>query len=67
MTQDIMITDEMIQRINELSRKSKTAEGLTDAEKEEQQALRRAYIDAFKRNMRATLDNIEFVDEHKKN
>jgi len=60
-----MITQEMIDRINELSRKSKTAEGLTDAEKEEQQVLRRAYIDAFKRNLRATLENIEFVDDDK--
>ena len=40
---DIMITQEMIDRINVLARKSKTAEGLTDAEKEEQQVLRRAY------------------------
>ena len=62
-----MITQEMIDRINELSRKSKTPEGLTEAEKEEQQVLRRAYIDAFKRNMRATLENIEFVDDDKKN
>jgi uncharacterized protein YnzC (UPF0291/DUF896 family) len=62
MTQDIMITQEMIERINVLARKSKTAEGLTEAEKEEQQVLRRAYIDAFKRNMRATLENIEIVD-----
>ena len=62
-----MITQEMIDRINELARKSKTPEGLTDAEKEEQQVLRRAYIDAFKRNVRATLENIEFVDGDKKN
>ena len=66
MTQDIMITEEMIDRINQLARKSKTAEGLTDAEKEEQQILRRAYIDAFKRNMRATLENIEIVDGDQK-
>ena len=59
----MMITQEMIDRINELARKSKTAEGLTDAEKEEQQMLRRAYIDAFKRNVRASLENIEFVDQ----
>ncbi len=57
-----MITEEKIKRINELARKSK-AEGLTDAEKEEQQILRREYIDAFKANLRAQLDQIEFVDE----
>jgi len=62
-----MITKEMIDRINELSRKSKTSEGLTDEEKKEQHVLRRAYIDAFKANMRATLENIEFVDDDKKN
>ena len=36
-----------IQRINELARKAK-AEGLTPAEKEEQQKLRREYIAAVK-------------------
>ena len=66
MTQDIKITEEMIDRINQLARKSKTADGLTEAEKEEQQVLRRAYIDAFKRNMRATLENIEIVDGDQK-
>ena len=61
-----MVTEEQIKRINELARKSKTAEGLTDAEKEEQQMLRRIYIDSFKANLRAQLDNIEFVDDDKK-
>lgn len=61
-----MVTAEQIKRINELARKSKTAEGLTDAEKEEQQMLRRIYIDSFKANLRAQLDNIEFVDDDKK-
>ena len=36
-----MITQEKIDRINALARKSKTAEGLTEAEKEEIEALRR--------------------------
>ena len=35
-----MITEAMIARINELAKKSK-AEGLTEAEKEEQQKLRK--------------------------
>ena len=43
-----MITEEMIARINVLAKKSK-AEGLTDEEKVEQQELRRAYIDSFKK------------------
>ena len=45
-------------RISELYRKSKN-EGLTEAEKEEQAALRREYINAVKANFRATLDSIE--------
>ncbi len=53
---------EKIDRINELARKSR-GEGLTDLEKEEQAKLRREYIDAIKSNFRATLENIEFVDE----
>ncbi len=46
-----------IARINELYHKSK-AEGLTEQEKEEQQDLRREYIEAIRGNMRATLDNV---------
>ncbi|MEE0515427.1 MAG: DUF896 domain-containing protein [Emergencia sp.] len=57
------MTKEQIDRINQLARKSKTPEGLTDAEKAEQQLLRRQYIDAFKANLKSQLDNIEFVDE----
>lgn len=51
------MTDEKIKRINELYHKSKK-EGLTDAEKQEQQILRKEYIDSFKRNLRGQLDNI---------
>lgn len=54
---DKMVTDEDIKRINELYHKSKT-EGLTDEEKEEQQRLRKAYVDAIKGNLKANLDNI---------
>jgi len=53
----------LIKRINELSRKSKT-NGLTEDEKAEQQKLRRAYIDAFKGNLRTTLESIVLVDEN---
>lgn len=56
-----MVTEAEIQRINELYRKSK-ADGLTEEEKNEQQLLRRAYIDAVKANLRGHLDRIEFVD-----
>ncbi|MFI3237121.1 MAG: DUF896 domain-containing protein [Lachnospiraceae bacterium] len=50
--------DEKIKRINELYHKSK-AEGLNDAEKEEQQQLRRAYIDSVKGALKGQLNNID--------
>jgi len=57
------MTEERIARINELARKSRTPEGLTEAEKAEQAALRREYVDAFKQSLRAQLDNTYIVDE----
>lgn len=51
------MTEERIERINELYRKSKK-EGLTDAEKQEQQILRKEFVDSFRRNLRGQLDNI---------
>ncbi|MDO5302623.1 MAG: DUF896 domain-containing protein [Clostridia bacterium] len=57
-----MVTEEQVNRINELARKSKTPEGLTEEEKEEQKVLRRLFIDSFKENLRAELNNIEIVD-----
>jgi len=53
--------NERIKRINELYRKSK-AEGLTDAEKEEQALLRKEYIADFRRNLRGQLDNIDILE-----
>ena len=58
-----MITQSQINRINELSRKSKTPEGLTEEEKAEQQKLRKEYIAAFRANLKSQLDNIEIVDK----
>jgi uncharacterized protein YnzC (UPF0291/DUF896 family) len=52
-----MITDEKVARINELARKSRTAEGLTEEEKAEQAALRREYVDAVKASLAGHLDN----------
>ena len=51
------MTDEKIQRINELAKKAKT-EGLTDEEKAEQQALRQEYIEAYRRILEAQLASI---------
>ena len=52
-----MNMDERIARINELYHKSQ-AQGLTEAEKEEQARLRREYVDSIKRNLKSQLDNI---------
>lgn len=54
---------EKIERINFLARKSKTAEGLTAEEKEEQAKLRREYIESFRASLKAQLDNIEFKED----
>ena len=51
---------EQIARINELAKK-KRAVGLTEQEQQEQQALRRQYIDEFKQNLILTLDNTELA------
>ncbi|MDB1922332.1 DUF896 domain-containing protein [Clostridium tertium] len=53
-----MKMDDVIKRINELYKKSKE-EGLNDLEKEEQQILRRRYIDSVKSNFRAQLETVE--------
>lgn len=57
-----MITQEQIDRINALARKSKTPEGLTDAEKAEQAALRSEYVAAVRASLRGQLDNTYVVD-----
>ena len=46
-----------IDRINELARKSKTPEGLTEEEKAEQAVLRREYIDSVKASLVGHLEN----------
>lgn len=46
-----------IDRINALAHKSKTPEGLTDAEQQEQAALRREYINAVLGNLEGQLEN----------
>lgn len=52
-----------IDRINELARKAKTMEGLTEEEMIERAILRREYIDAVTGNLRAQLDHTWIVDE----
>ena len=48
------------ERLSELPRKSR-AEGLTEEEKLEQQALRQEYIQSMRQSLRATLDNSVIV------
>lgn len=60
------MTPEKIQRINQLTAKSRTPEGLTEAEKAEREILRNEFRAAIKANLTAQLDNIEIVDEDKK-
>ena len=52
-----------IDRINELARKAKAPEGLTQWEEEERAALRREYIDSVLGSLRGQLDNTYIMDE----
>jgi len=55
------MTQEKIDRINELARKKKTV-GLTDDEIIEQSILRREYIDSFKASLVSQLENTYIVE-----
>lgn len=55
------MNQEKIDRINALYHKSQE-EGLTEAEKQEQAALRKEYIEAIRRNMRGALNNISIQE-----
>ena len=55
------MTEEKIQRINLLAKKSRE-EGLSDEEKAEQAVLRREYIDSFKRSLVSQLENTYIVE-----
>ena len=56
------MNEAQIARINELYHKSK-AEGLTEAEKKEQQALRSEYVASIRSNLRSQLNNISIQNE----
>lgn len=56
------MTDEMIQRINFLARKSRE-EGLAEAEKQEQADLRQKYIKMFRQGVENTMNSVYIVDE----
>ena len=52
-----------IERINALAKKAKTV-GLTEEEIKERDILRKEYVQAFRSNLRAQLDNTYLVDEN---
>ncbi|MEE5991862.1 MAG: DUF896 domain-containing protein [Oscillospiraceae bacterium] len=54
---------ELIDRINQLARKSK-AEGLTEEEKAEQKKLRDQYRFEFRQSLQVQLDNTYIMDEN---
>ena len=56
------MTQEKIDRINALYRKSK-AEGLTEEEKKEQDLLWKEFVASVKSNLRSQLNNIDMVNE----
>ena len=62
--QDInkLTMDQKIARINELYHKSK-AEGLTEEEKAEQQALRKDYVQSIRDALRGQLNNMDIEKE----
>ena len=65
-----MIDQKMIDRINFLANKSKTAEGLTEEELAEQAELRKEYLRLFREGFRQRLESIKVVkgnDENENN
>ena len=56
------MNQDKIDRIKTLYHKSQSV-GLTEEEKEEQKLLRKEYIEAIRRNMRGTLNNISIKEK----
>jgi uncharacterized protein YnzC (UPF0291/DUF896 family) len=56
-----MLSKDKLQRINELSKKSKTV-GLSPAEKTEQKQLREEYLKVFRKSFKQDLHGVTFVD-----
>lgn len=57
------MTDEKILRINELYRKSKTEQGLTEQEKNEQKTLREEYVKGFRASLDGQLKNMSIKEK----
>ncbi len=56
-----MVGQEKIDRINELAKIAKERD-LTEAEETEREALRKEYIQAFKKSAKQQFDRIKIVD-----
>ncbi|WP_203246303.1 DUF896 domain-containing protein [Sporosarcina beigongshangi] len=56
-----MLLSEKMNRINELSKKSKTT-GLTIEEAKEQTLLRKEYLETFRSSMRGTIEQVKIID-----
>lgn len=57
-----MINKELLSRINALAKKQKTI-GLTLEEKQEQDSLRKSYLEAIRGQVEQQLSQIRFEDE----
>ncbi|WP_375537061.1 DUF896 domain-containing protein [Alteribacillus sp. HJP-4] len=57
-----MISQEKIDRINELSKRSKTT-GLTEEEEKEQHALRKEYLSKFRSSFKSQLQSVKVMDK----
>ena len=60
---EVGMDQKKIDRINELARKSKTAQGLTEEEKSEQKILRQEYLESWRLGVQQTLENTYIVDD----
>lgn len=60
-----MLSKDKMARINELSKKAKTA-ALTDIELQEQQNLRQEYLQTFRGSMKNTLKGVTILDPNGK-
>ena len=58
-----MIEEKKIQRINELAKKAKSPEGLTEAELQERTLLRQEYVAAVRMSLQGQLEHTYIVDE----
>ncbi|QQK76231.1 DUF896 domain-containing protein [Salicibibacter cibarius] len=58
-----MISDEKLDRINELAKRQKTT-GLTADEQDEQKDLREEYLQNFRTSFKQQIQNVSVVDEN---